>query len=70
MRPLGSQGSPLLPVRHSFISLMLAKAVPASQVALWAGHLDTRLTTTTYSHFLPDESVQRMEAIKLFEAVS
>jgi integrase len=57
-------------LRHSFISLILAKAVPASQVALWAGHLDTKLTTTTYSHFLPDESVQQMEAIKLFEAVS
>jgi len=57
-------------LRHSFISLMLAKSIPAGQVALWAGHLDTKLTTTPYSHFLPDESVQQMEAIRLFEAVS
>lgn len=44
-------------LRHSFISLMLAKLIPADQIAMWVGHLDTKLTMTTYAHFLPDESV-------------
>lgn len=57
-------------LRHSFISLVLRKGIPAERVATWVGHLDTKLTTTTYLHFLPDESSKLMESLKLFEAAS
>ena len=63
-------GLTLYCLRHSFISLALAKGVPAEQVAQWVGHTSTQLTVTTYSHFIPDESVRRMEALRLFEGVS
>lgn len=57
-------------LRHSFISLMLSKGIPAEQITTWVGHLDIKLTTTTYAAFLPSESTRLMESLHLFEAVS
>jgi len=57
-------------LRHSFISLMLSKGIPAEQITTWVGHLDIKLTTTTYAAFMPDESSRLMESLHLFEAVS
>ena len=39
-------------LRHSFISLVLSKGIPAERVRTWVGHLDTKLTTSTYLHFI------------------
>lgn len=57
-------------LRHSFISLVLSKGIPAEQITTWVGHLDIKLTTTTYAAFLPNESSRLMESLHLFEAVS
>ncbi len=57
-------------LRHSFISLMLSKGIPAEQITTWVGRLDIELTTTTYAALLPNESSRLIAPRHLFEAVS
>lgn len=41
-------------LRHSCISLLLARGVPAKVVSEMAGHADVSITLSTYGHVMPD----------------
>jgi integrase len=41
-------------LRHSCISLLLARGVPVKVVAEMAGHADVSITLSVYGHVLPD----------------
>ena len=65
------EGLQFYALRHSFVSLAVSKNVPPVVLAGWVGHgASSNLISTTYSHFLPDLSVQRMKELRLFEGVS
>jgi integrase len=41
-------------IRHSCISLLLARGIPVKVVSEMAGHADVSITLSTYGHVLPD----------------
>ena len=51
-------------LRHSFISLCVAKNTEWAQIAEWVGHVNQR-TTTLYTHFNTAESKKRMESLDI-----
>lgn len=55
-------------LRHSFISTLIARGVEVAQIAKFVGHLEVRTTVETYGAFLPDNAVELVASLKLFEA--
>jgi len=55
-------------LRHSYISTLLSRQVPAETIAKFVGHLETRTTVDVYGAFLPDNSVELVAKLRLFEA--
>lgn len=51
-------------LRHSFISLCVAKGTDWPQIAEWVGHVNQR-TTQLYTHFNTAESKKRMESLEI-----
>ena len=41
-------------LRHAFVSALLSRGVPITDVARWVGHKDIRETYQTYSRFMPE----------------
>ncbi len=55
-------------LRHSFISTLISRGVEVAQIAKFVGHLEIRTTVETYGAFLPDNAVELVASLKLFEA--
>lgn len=55
-------------LRHSYISTLLSRQVPAETIAKFVGHLETRTTVEVYGAFLPDNAVELVAKLRLFEA--
>jgi integrase len=53
-------------LRHTAVSIALAKGVPPVDVARWVGHSDPGATLRTYAHVLPD---RHDSVASVFEAV-
>lgn len=51
-------------LRHSFVSLCVAKGVDWPQIAEWVGHVSPG-TTKLYTHFNTAESRKRMESLEI-----
>ena len=43
-------------LRHAFVSALLARGVPITDVAAWLGHKDINTTFATYGHLVPSAS--------------
>jgi len=54
-------------LRHSFISTLISRGVEVAQIAKFVGHLEVRTTIETYGAFLPDNAVELVASLKLFE---
>jgi integrase len=51
-------------LRHTHATIMMRAGRPAREVADRLGHSSTKLTTDTYSHVLPD---QQQEGVQAYE---
>jgi len=51
-------------LRHLYVSTLLSKDVPISDVATWVGHRDIRITHAVYGHLLPDSWTRGTEALE------
>ncbi len=51
-------------LRHSFISICVAKGLTWEQIRGWVGHVSPE-TTRLYTHFNLDDSKQRMESLEI-----
>jgi Phage integrase family len=52
-------------LRHAFVSALLARGVPITDVAQWAGHKDINVTYAIYGHLVPnaaDRAVSVLDA--------
>lgn len=55
-------------LRHSYISMMIARGVSIAQLSQFCGHLDSRTTVDRYGHFLPDDAVELVASLRLYES--
>ena len=51
-------------LRHSFISICVARGIDWPQIAEWVGHVSPK-TTKLYTHFNTAESKKRMESLEI-----
>ena len=51
-------------LRHSFISICVARGVDWPQIAEWVGHVSPK-TTKLYTHFNTAESKKRMKSLEI-----
>ena len=51
-------------LRHSFISICVAKGLTWEQIAEWVGHVSPK-TTRLYTHFYIQDSKRRIESLEI-----
>lgn len=49
-------------LRHAFVSALLSRGVPITDVATWLGHRNINVTYATYGHLVPS-SLERAQEV-------
>ena len=50
-------------LRHAFVSALLARLVPITDVAVWLGHRNINVTYATYGHLVPSAAGRALEVL-------